>query len=1168
MNKNIFPIFLTVIMALGVFSAYGGRALAADTGWNTPSVSVGGGQFTDPDNAFIPDDLYASENTNNQKQQYGGFNIPSVPAGSVINGIEVRIEAHSSHNSNTRNFDVDLSWNNGLNFGNNKNTDNYEIDDGIQTLGSPTNTWGRTWSPDEFTNNNFKIRIEANLSSSRILYLDHLEVKVYYTSSPASVPFAETFGNSNSGTVSGWIEKNPAEILGSASGADITRDGTASDKFVKIGENSGGHGYICRAFDPAGASNLFLSYFWNGDLDAEENDYGIVEYKTTGSCSDTAGWTNVISHSLKQSVDNNWQSQSPVVLPVNNNVFLLKFRNDANSSNNNEHFRIDDIFIQTDTEPPVLSLPPDITAEAASPEGAIVDYTVTATDNLDPSPAISCAPASGSAFALGINPVSCTATDIGGNISSGEFNITVEDTTPPDIALNGSDPMTIQVHNAYEEPGAVVTDNYDTEIIAIITDGVDIETVGSYMVYYDAIDSSGNLAIQKMRTVNVVDNESPSTNDDIPADWQNSEIATAFNCTDNVSCVKVYYTTDGTDPNAETSAYVDASSAWQFAVSGDGQYVIKYFGIDESNNQEAVKTATNLLKIDTSVPSVPVLTSPENNSETVSDPMLSWEESSDTVSGIKDYLIELFNVPPVPEGEPYFSDYAMDTEYDLSETEAGGFSDGIYYWRVNARDNAGNESEWSDLWQFVKDTVNPLVSLTSPLNDSYHNEPTINIAGSATDNPVMTIKYIHLYYQKQEDEDYTQIDADSETEEIQSLENTESSEPFDFIFNWTPPENGSYNIRAIAEDKAENYSEPATINGAIYDTLAPSVPVAEPAGGDYQNDIMVSLSSEEINLDAIYYTLNGDTPTAESEKYDSGEKINITASATLKAIAYDKAGNISGIMEKIYGIAPVISEEILADTQVSSFTATWTTDDPATSRVIYDTVSRLELGEAPNYGYANSTIEDGTKVTNHAVTVSGLSDGTIYYYRTVSHGSPESVSSEKSVTTSTPPPASDEGSGNGGSGSGGGGSPILGTYTGAALGAPLVPSQETPTPSGIATALVIAPAVSVNNIPASEISSSGAASDETQTPRNTNGNETIASSETETQENLSGNAEGFAAVQAQPQTSPASENQPEQTSLMAAIVTLGTGNYWLTIIFSILVFGIGYGAYYFIRKNA
>jgi hypothetical protein len=78
------------------------------------------------------------------------------------------------------------------------------------------------------------------------------------------------------------------------------------------------------------------------------------------------------------------------------------------------------------------ALPGDLVTEATSPAGAIVSFS--ATDNLDPAPALACSQASGSAFPLGATSVSCTATDAAGNAASREFVVTVRDTTPPVLA--------------------------------------------------------------------------------------------------------------------------------------------------------------------------------------------------------------------------------------------------------------------------------------------------------------------------------------------------------------------------------------------------------------------------------------------------------------------------------------------------------------------------------------------------------------------------------------------------------------------------------------------------------------------------------------------------------------------------------------------------------------
>ena len=90
-----------------------------------------------------------------------------------------------------------------------------------------------------------------------------------------------------------------------------------------------------------------------------------------------------------------------------------------------------------DTTRPVITCPADITQECTESGGAVVAFSVTATDIADPSPTVICVPASGSLFPLGMTPVDCTATDAAGNSSMCSFLVTVEDTTPPDLACPG-----------------------------------------------------------------------------------------------------------------------------------------------------------------------------------------------------------------------------------------------------------------------------------------------------------------------------------------------------------------------------------------------------------------------------------------------------------------------------------------------------------------------------------------------------------------------------------------------------------------------------------------------------------------------------------------------------------------------------------------------------------
>jgi hypothetical protein len=78
-----------------------------------------------------------------------------------------------------------------------------------------------------------------------------------------------------------------------------------------------------------------------------------------------------------------------------------------------------------DNVPPVLTLPGNITAVAHIPAGATVQYTVTATDNVDGALTPSCNYASPHVFKVGNYTVNCTATDSSGNTASGSFQVKV-----------------------------------------------------------------------------------------------------------------------------------------------------------------------------------------------------------------------------------------------------------------------------------------------------------------------------------------------------------------------------------------------------------------------------------------------------------------------------------------------------------------------------------------------------------------------------------------------------------------------------------------------------------------------------------------------------------------------------------------------------------------------
>jgi hypothetical protein len=90
------------------------------------------------------------------------------------------------------------------------------------------------------------------------------------------------------------------------------------------------------------------------------------------------------------------------------------------------------LMVTRDPTPPVISVPDDaVREEAFGPSGADVTFDVSAADALDGPRPVTCAPASGSRFAIGVHVVSCRADDRDGNVATRDFAVEVVDSPAP-----------------------------------------------------------------------------------------------------------------------------------------------------------------------------------------------------------------------------------------------------------------------------------------------------------------------------------------------------------------------------------------------------------------------------------------------------------------------------------------------------------------------------------------------------------------------------------------------------------------------------------------------------------------------------------------------------------------------------------------------------------------
>jgi N-acetylneuraminic acid mutarotase len=240
-----------------------------------------------------------------------------------------------------------------------------------------------------------------------------------------------------------------------------------------------------------------------------------------------------------------------------------------------------------DNTAPTINCPATKTVECAGPTGAAATFAATASDNCDTNPSAVCNPPSGSVFPKGSTPVTCSATDASGNSSSScSFTVTVADTTPPTVTLNGADPMSIECHTGFTDPGATANDTCAGSLSVTTSGSVNVNTVGAYTITYTA--SDGTNTATKTRQVNVVDTTPPVVTLNGP-DPMTVECHTSF-----------------TDPGAMASdacaGSLPVSTSGSVYANAVGAYTLTYSATDPAG-LTAIRTRTANV-VDTAPPTI------------------------------------------------------------------------------------------------------------------------------------------------------------------------------------------------------------------------------------------------------------------------------------------------------------------------------------------------------------------------------------------------------------------------------------------------------------------------------------------------------------------------------------------------------------------------------------
>jgi hypothetical protein len=170
------------VKAVGLFgnySAYNTVTTAASQD-RAPTLSVSGGEFTNPNNAFAQDTLYAVCG-HGDEQRYGNFSF-TIPPSATINGILVTMVANSTSTQTPRNFNASLYFGSSNSHTSTKTTGNFGSTESTLTVGGATDTWGRTWSASEINNTNFRLRLDSGThDNGETINLNYVHVTVYFT---------------------------------------------------------------------------------------------------------------------------------------------------------------------------------------------------------------------------------------------------------------------------------------------------------------------------------------------------------------------------------------------------------------------------------------------------------------------------------------------------------------------------------------------------------------------------------------------------------------------------------------------------------------------------------------------------------------------------------------------------------------------------------------------------------------------------------------------------------------------------------------------------------------------------------------------------------------------------------------------------------------------------
>ena len=466
-----------------------------------------------------------------------------------------------------------------------------------------------------------------------------------------------------------------------------------------------------------------------------------------------------------------------------------------------------------------------------------------------------------------------------------------------------------------------------------------------------------------------------TTDSGIDTNWRNSSVTVTLTCTDTngSGCKSTYYTTDGTTPTTSSA------SGNTITLNLDGIYTIKYFSTDNAGNTEAIKTATNTVKIDTTNPTGTILIN-NNDTYTNNKTVTLNLTATDNLSGV--YKMSFSN-----DGVTFSSWENFSTSKTWTLQDTTDETKTVY---VKFNDNAENEFITSD--SIILDTTAPVSTITLPSNTENNTITYLNswngiISGTSSDN--FQISNVQISIMRESDGYYFNGTTwvTSATEVLINTTTTDLFATWSYDINSNPTGNETYIIISHATDKAGNFENSYKIT-LIYDITIPQVNLSiNPTNPNGNNEIYVSKPKITLNgndnydIDYIEYQLN--STVGLWTKYLS--TIEIQEGATkFYYRSIDKAGNISNIGLKNISIdltTPSGIENISAkfNSVLNETSVNWEISD--------DDIYAIDVykSESNNVDQSSSNFFVSVDKNTESITDDNVERGNTYYYLLITY---------------------------------------------------------------------------------------------------------------------------------------------------------------------------------------